>query len=1164
MKRNIYNSSLKAIAIGMAVAMGSSGAISGVVTGTVVNAYAAGTHDTNVTAAAADGAEVGTVDVTIAQTGSAELKLVQNSEDISEDTEGLEGFSLTGINDGDYPITAKYVHSGTQVVLTIPVDALTGKNITSDVKVVYNAPAEAEKAKLQIDTDGGNDSWADLNLGELALTGSPDVTAPTASSTTYTESDDKLTIAFNEALEALTENTAEANGITVKDANSNLISVTNVTVSGSNLEIILGEKLDQGTVKVYYNGNTLKDEKGNLVAANDSTPLESSGATISASDDKKAPTLVSASVDGDKLTIKVATSENIAEIAQESDNFSFEVQKDGQAVELESVQATDDSKEIQIKAKSELADGNYTIKYLNKDTVKDKSTSANKLANDTTLSFVYDTTKPTVKADEITLDTEGNLVINFNENVTSEGLTATDFEITKNGQPLTETTHYTVADITAPSTSLTIKLVDTTVAYGDEFKVKYKGNGKIKDASNNTLDNTEALAVKVKATLPEEKYNAKNAKIVENSYYQTKEGLLFKGLKDNKLALVGTKEFTAPEEAYSLNGDEATPYLVSMDKGIVTLKSEQSIEGVEVTNATVDKKSVTITTNTSFDTVENFASTKGFKVTKEGEPEALVVDKVSTSDNTITLTLNAEVAEGDVIKFAYEGGNTELTSNGVVVDKISETPVTNETDTTAPTLASGTFTGESNNYTITVKASETLSGTPDKSKFTVEYTPSSSGSENATIGTVTIEGDSLVITTTDKELSTEGATVKVKVASDNGVTDLKGNALAENQEGITVTKEEPAGAVALFAVAQAQVANSDLETTTNETGKVTEIHNVGSATEEQINSMLTSELTLVKSGAFDSATSELKLNFDNVDLAKVTFEKNSFNDKVKFVCNDQTKAESLAKKLKDEAGIEAPIQNDSGTIIVKPGDKDQGNSSSSSSGGGFSGGGAVINAKPNDETTESTTSGNNSNVSEDKDLTLDVISLPSIEGEAKVFGDVDASHWAKSHIDKLSTAGVINGANGMFNPNGQTKRADATIMLVNLLGLTPEANGKFADVNPSAYYAPYVGTASTYGIVNGSNGMFNPEGIISRQDTMVMIAQILKSLDLNVNTDTTTLNQFSDASKVSSYATESVAILINSGIISGNNGKLNPTAPVTRAEMATIMSKLYDVLAEAK
>lgn len=279
-----------------------------------------------------------------------------------------------------------------------------------------------------------------------------------------------------------------------------------------------------------------------------------------------------------------------------------------------------------------------------------------------------------------------------------------------------------------------------------------------------------------------------------------------------------------------------------------------------------------------------------------------------------------------------------------------------------------------------------------------------------------------------------------------------------------------------------------------------------------------------------------------------------------------------AVEKSDSKDITIKNSNDKVVEITKPSepakpsepDNNGGGSSSGGSGGGSGANiGTITNKEPNTEETTSQGNNNNETVVENKQLSFDVIKLPSVEGEAKVFGDVSANHWAKSYIDKLSTAGIINGSNGMFNPNGQTKRADVTVMLVNLLGLTTEANNKFADVNASAYYAPYVGTASTYGIVNGSNGMFNPQGVISRQDTMVMIAQILKGLNLNVNADTTALSQFGDVSKVSAYANESVAILVNSGIIAGNNGKLNPTAPVTRAEMATIMSKLYDVLASA-
>ncbi|MFR4985822.1 MAG: S-layer homology domain-containing protein [Lachnospirales bacterium] len=334
------------------------------------------------------------------------------------------------------------------------------------------------------------------------------------------------------------------------------------------------------------------------------------------------------------------------------------------------------------------------------------------------------------------------------------------------------------------------------------------------------------------------------------------------------------------------------------------------------------------------------------------------------------------------------------------------------------------------------------------------------------------------------------------------------------------------------------------------------------------------QVKTIGANAFNGCSGLTTLTLGTGHNEKITMDKTALTG-CKGLTKVETNTESkdTVKEAVKESGSNAPVNGE------KPSDGGSGGSGSggSGSGGGSSSGGSgggsganigtITNKESNTEgsTEETTSQGNNNNetVVENKQLSFDVIKLPSVEGEAKVFGDVSANHWAKSYIDKLSTAGIINGSNGMFNPNGQTKRADVTVMLVNLLGLTPEANNKFADVNASAYYAPYVGTASTYGIVNGSNGMFNPQGVISRQDTMVMIAQILKGLNLNVNADATALSQFGDASKVSAYANESVAILVNSGIISGNNGKLNPTAPVTRAEMATIMSKLYDVLASA-
>lgn len=340
---------------------------------------------------------------------------------------------------------------------------------------------------------------------------------------------------------------------------------------------------------------------------------------------------------------------------------------------------------------------------------------------------------------------------------------------------------------------------------------------------------------------------------------------------------------------------------------------------------------------------------------------------------------------------------------------------------------------------------------------------------------------------------------------------------------------------------------------------------------KNVNSLKFPKVEKVGENAFANAIALSNLELGNGHNGKIDIAKNALEGckGLEKVETNNASKDTVKDAVKESGSSNTTVNGEKPSEGSGSGGSGSGGGSSSGGSGGGSGAniGTITNKESSTESnTEKTTSqGNNNNetVVENKQLSFDVIKLPSVEGEAKVFGDVSANHWAKSYIDKLSTARIINGSNGMFNPNGQTKRADVTVMLVNLLGLTPEANNKFADVNASAYYAPYVGTASNYGIVNGSNGMFNPQGVISRQDTMVMIAQILKGLDLNVNADASALKQFGDANKVSAYANESVAILVNSGIIAGNNGKLNPTAPVTRAEMATIMSKLYDVLASA-
>jgi len=52
------------------------------------------------------------------------------------------------------------------------------------------------------------------------------------------------------------------------------------------------------------------------------------------------------------------------------------------------------------------------------------------------------------------------------------------------------------------------------------------------------------------------------------------------------------------------------------------------------------------------------------------------------------------------------------------------------------------------------------------------------------------------------------------------------------------------------------------------------------------------------------------------------------------------------------------------------------------------------------------------------------------------------------------------------------------------------------------------------------------------------------------------LSSFSDAGQIASWAKDAMALLVETGVVSGNNGMLTPTSTATRAEMAQMVYNL--------
>ena len=123
----------------------------------------------------------------------------------------------------------------------------------------------------------------------------------------------------------------------------------------------------------------------------------------------------------------------------------------------------------------------------------------------------------------------------------------------------------------------------------------------------------------------------------------------------------------------------------------------------------------------------------------------------------------------------------------------------------------------------------------------------------------------------------------------------------------------------------------------------------------------------------------------------------------------------------------------------------------------------------------------------------------------KTFDDITGvnAHKNQPAIEALAARGVIDGkSDGSFDPEGSMTRAEFAAIVVRALGLTPEGKNSFSDVAAEAWYAPYVGTAYSCGIITGvADDRFNPSGTITRQEAAVMvsIAQAVRTLEPQVN-----------------------------------------------------------------
>ena len=175
------------------------------------------------------------------------------------------------------------------------------------------------------------------------------------------------------------------------------------------------------------------------------------------------------------------------------------------------------------------------------------------------------------------------------------------------------------------------------------------------------------------------------------------------------------------------------------------------------------------------------------------------------------------------------------------------------------------------------------------------------------------------------------------------------------------------------------------------------------------------------------------------------------------------------------------------------------------------------------------------------------------------YGDT-AGHWAESSIERWSGHGIIQGSNGLFDPNGQLTCAQLATILAKLLKLPAAKDAGFTDNTADAWYYDAINRCAAAGILNGNgDGTVTPDAPITRERAMVMLARAL-GIEPIRKPD---LTKYTDAAQVSAYAQGYVAALIEAGIVGGVTAdELAPQANINRASTVTILDRAISTYAD--
>lgn len=147
------------------------------------------------------------------------------------------------------------------------------------------------------------------------------------------------------------------------------------------------------------------------------------------------------------------------------------------------------------------------------------------------------------------------------------------------------------------------------------------------------------------------------------------------------------------------------------------------------------------------------------------------------------------------------------------------------------------------------------------------------------------------------------------------------------------------------------------------------------------------------------------------------------------------------------------------------------------------------------------------------------------------------------------TAYMDGTGDGRFQPDAGLSRAQAAQILYSLLQESCEITTEFRDVKQGAWYYTAVNTLASLGVLQGYDGLFNPDRIMTRAEFAAMVSRF-EALEEGDDPGFPDLDS-------GHWAYRYLVSTNIKGWLTGDNwGNLNPDAVVTRAQAAVIMNRV--------